>query len=60
MMYRTIQSGNNVKYNSFIHSFNKGSLSADFVTGNNSELTSECKQPCNCLDANPGSFITNV
>lgn len=56
----TTKSGSRMKYSSFTHSSNQCCLSADFVIGNNVELTSRCKQPCNYLDANPGSFITNV
>ena len=56
-MYATIQSGNTMKYNSFTHSFNKCCW---FCNRRSLELTSECKQLCNCLEANPGSFITNV
>lgn len=56
-MYATTQSGNTMKYNSFTHSFNKCCW---FCNRHSLELTSECKQLCNCLEANPGSFITNV
>ena len=56
-MYATIQSSNNMKYNSFTHSFNKCCW---FCNKHSLELTSECRQLCNCPQANPGSFITNM